>query len=139
MFKNSEGYRDPTAGQAVNNMLKEYIEDQRRRFRIKNRPLVYVASPYAGDVTGNVAKAVGYCQYAISKGVIPIASHLLYPQMLDDTRTEDRELGMLFGLRLLSLCDEVWVFGLSPGVDAEISEAKKLRITLKYIDMEEMS
>ena len=64
---------------------------------------------------------------------MPIASHLLYPQMLNDSDPQERELGMDFGLALLACCDEVWVFGKpSPGMEREITEAKRLNKPIQY-------
>ena len=140
MYKNYEGYSDPTAGQAVGNLMKEYKQQQkakwRRQYEMKNRPKVYVASKYAGDVEANVAAAVDYCKYVIRQNCIPVASHLLYPQMLDDSVPEQRELGLMFGLSLLAICDEVWCFGdvsESAGVQQEIVEAKKLGKKLRFV------
>ena len=143
-YKNFEGYSDPTAGQAMSKVMREYRARQKenwnRRYEIRNRPKVYVASRYAGDVERNVAAAVRCCQFAIRRGCMPIASHLLYPQMLRDDIPEERELGTVFGLALLALCDEVWIFtdggGLSPGMAAEEHEAKRLGKPIRYYDLE---
>ena len=143
-YKNFEGYSDPTAGQAMSKVMREYRARQKetwnRRYEIRNRPRVYVASRYAGDVERNVAAAVRCCQFAIRRGCMPIASHLLYPQMLQDNIPEERELGTVFGLALLALCDEVWFFtdgdGLSPGMAAEEHEAKRLGKPIRYFDLE---
>ena len=54
---------------------------------MEHNKLVYIASPYSGDVERNVAFAKAACRYAMNQGVTPIASHLLYPQMLDDSFT----------------------------------------------------
>ena len=143
-YKNFEGYSDPTAGQAMSKVMREYRARQKetwnRRYEIRNRPRVYVASRYAGDVERNVAAAVRCCQFAIRRGCMPIASHLLYPQILQDNIPEERELGTVFGLALLALCDEVWFFtdgdGLSPGMAAEEREAKRLGKPIRYFDLE---
>lgn len=74
---------------------------------MKNK-LIYIASPYAGDVEANVAFAKLACRYAISQGHTPIAVHLLYPQMLDDGAPAERELGLRLGHRVLESCDELW-------------------------------
>ena len=97
---------------------------------------IYVASKYAGDVSNNVVKAIQYCRYVISKGFMPLASHLFYPQMLDDSVESERALGLSFGLELLRMCDEVWVFGeISSGMKAEIAEAKRIgKDVIRYID-----
>ena len=142
MFKNSEGYSDPTAGAAMSQIMKEYKQTQRdtwqRQNEIKSRPKVYVVSKYAGDTKANVSKAVEYCRFVIGKKRIPVASHLIYPAMLQDTIAADRELGTMFGLALLALCDEIWVFGRapSPGMAAEIAEAKRLNKPLRYYSEE---
>lgn len=127
MHKNSEGYADPTAGLAMGRVIKECREQQKRRFANKNRTKIYVASRYAGEVEANVAAAIRYCRYVIEAGFMPVASHLLYPRILDDNNPTERELGLAFGLALLGLCDEVWVFGpISRGMAAEIEEARRL-------------
>ena len=78
---------------------------------MERNKLVYIASPYSGDVERNVAFAKAACRYAMNQGVTPIASHLLYPQMLDDGVPEERKLGTDMGLRILKVCEEVWVCG----------------------------
>ena len=60
---------------------------------MERNKLVYIASPYSGDVERNVAFAKAACRYAMNQGVTPIASHLLYPQMLDDGVPEERYTG----------------------------------------------
>lgn len=135
MYKNSEGYADPTAGSAMSRIMKEYRQKQKKRYADKNRRKIYVASRYAGDVDANVAAAVTYCRHVIDEGYMPVASHLLYPQILNDNNPEERELGLLFGLSLLAVCDEVWVFGtVSPGVAQEIEEAKRLKKQIRYFE-----
>jgi hypothetical protein len=70
---------DPTAGEALANIQK--VEKQALR---AFRPIVYICSPYSGDVEGNVDAARRYSRFAVDKGYIPIAPHLLFPQFLDD-------------------------------------------------------
>ena len=96
-----------------------------------------MASKYAGDVDVNTNAAIGYCRYVIDQGFMPVASHLLYPQILDDDNPSERNLGLRFGLALLSVCDEVWVFGeVSSGVAKEIEVAKRLEKPLRYFEGE---
>ena len=135
MYRNSEGYADPTAGAAMRRMMKEYRQRQKQHYADKNRRKVYVASRYAGDVEANVKAAIRYCRLAIDRGYMPVASHLLYPQILRDDDPVERELGILFGLALLRDCDEVWVFGeVSPGVAREIEEAKRLQKRIRFME-----
>ena len=86
---------------------------------MERNKLVYIASPYSGDVERNVAFAKGSLSLCHEPGVTPIASHLLYPQMLDDGVPEERKLGTDMGLRILKACEEVWVCGseLSSGME----------------------
>ena len=65
---------------------------------MEHNKLVYIASPYSGDVERNVAFAKAACRYAMKQGVTPIASHLLYPQMLDDK------------VRKREILEQVWDF-----------------------------
>ena len=136
MYRNSEGYADPTAGAAMRRMMKEYRQRQKQHYADKNRRKIYVASRYAGDVEANVKAAIRYCRLVIDRGYMPVASHLLYPQILRDDDPVERELGMLFGLALLRDCDEVWVFGeVSPGVAREIEEAKRLQKRIRFMEV----
>jgi hypothetical protein len=126
---NSEGYPDPTAAEALANIargekVKAYIK------------LAYIASPFAGDTERNTARARGYCRFAMSKGYIPFAPHLLYPQFMDDDDKQQREMGILFALILLDKCDELWVFGgcISVGMKREIVKAKKRGMPIRYFN-----
>ena len=88
----SEGYVDPTAHEA----LSAIERDERQALRAF-RPIVYICSPYAGDVERNVAAARRYSRFAMETGYIPIAPHLLFPQFLNDGDPAERELGLFFG------------------------------------------
>lgn len=125
---NSEGYYDPTAYEALSAIEKE--EKALRAFR----PIIYICSPYAGDIEKNVKAAQRYSRFAVNKGFIPIAPHLLFPQFLNDGIPEERQLGLLFGNALMSKCTEVWVFGstISSGMAAEIKRAKWKNYRLRY-------
>lgn len=117
---NGEGYYDPTPYEA---------------FRKKYMPLVYIASPFSGDVETNIVRAKRYCKFAISKGYIPLAPHLHYPQFLDDRDMEERELGLHFALILLGKCEELWVFGeVSQGMADEIEKAERRKMPIKYFN-----
>ena len=130
--QNQEGYDDPTAYEAITN-----IEQEERALRAF-RPIVYICSPYSGDVAGNVKAAQVYSRYAVDKGCIPIAPHLLFPQFLQEDNPKERLLGLLFGNALMSKCSEVWVFGsrISPGMEAEIKRARWKNYRLRYFTEE---
>ena len=130
MYRNIEGYPDPTAGEALGRIMRE----EKRQHKATTRRKIYVASRYSGNVEENVRAAIGYCRQVIDMGYMPVASHLLYPQILDDCDPRERELGLSFGLALLRLCDEVWVFGkVSPGMVKEIKEARRLHKRILYM------
>ena len=127
---NSEGYYDPTAFGALSDIEAE--EKALRAFW----PIVYICSPFSGDVDGNVAAAQRYSRFAVDKGYIPVAPHLLFPQFLDDNDPKERQLGLFFGNALMSKCAEVWVFGstISAGMEIEIKRAKWKDYRLRYFN-----
>ena len=127
---NSEGYYDPTTYEALSSIEKE--ERSLRAFR----PIVYICSPYAGDVKVNTENARRYCRFAVDKGYIPIAPHLLFTQFLNDDNPKERQLGIFFGNAVMSKCSEVWVFGeyISNGMEAEIKRAKWKNYRLRYFN-----
>lgn len=102
--------------------------------------LIYIASPYAGDVEGNVAFAKLACRFAIDQGHTPIAVHLLYPQMLEDSDPAERALGLRLGHRVLGSCDELWACGdrVSSGMEREIEEAKSLGVPVRWVPEQEL-
>jgi hypothetical protein len=71
--------------------------------------LVYICSPYAGEVRKNVEFAKAACRYAMEQNCTPVAVHLLYPQFLDDHDPVQREAGLSMGHRVLEACDELWL------------------------------
>ena len=129
---NNEGYPDPTAYGALSS-----IESETHALRAF-RPIVYICSPFAGDIEKNVAAARAYSRFAVEQGYIPIAPHLLFPQFLNDSDQKERELGLFFGNALMSKCAEIWVFGsrISSGMEAEIKRAKWKGYHLRYFTEE---
>ena len=78
--------------------------------------LIYIASPYAGDIEANTAFAKKACRYAIHQG-------------------HTREIGLRLGHRVLEVCDELWLCGgrVSSGMAREIEEAQRLGIPIRQI------
>ena len=141
MYKNSSGYSDPTAGAAIGHVMRSERRKHRKRTAYQKVKKIYVASKYAGDIAANVENAVWCCRYVIEQGFMPVASHLLYPQILNDNLPRERELGLKFGLALLATCDEVWVFTaggeISSGMEREIEAARRLGIPVRKLEMGE--
>ena len=104
------------------------------------RKLVYIASPYAGDVKENILAAQNACRYAMAQGAVPIAVHLMYPQILDDSSPGDREAGLQMGIRVLKACDELWLCGgrISAGMQRELDAAVQLGIPVRRISCQEL-
>jgi len=126
---NSEGYYDPTCYEALTNIAKE---ESTRKFR----PFVHICSPYSGEVEQNIINARRYSRFALDKGMIPIAPHLLFPQFMDDGNEVERDLAMFMDLAILSKCAELWVFGnrVSYGMGIEIQKAKARSQPIRYFN-----
>lgn len=129
-YFNQECYADPVPYQAINAM-----ELKKTGFR----PVVYICSPYAGDIDGNTEKARKYSRFAVDNGVIPIAPHLLFPQFMAEET--ERDLAMFMNMVLITKCPELWVFGshVSEGMQAEIDKAEQRNMKIRYFteEMEE--
>lgn len=99
--------------------LRDYKEHE--EFDKPNTKLVYICSPLRGNIRKNQASARKYCKQAIKEGVIPIAPHIYLTQFLNDKKEDERNLGIKYGIELLKLCDELWVYGKpSSGMQKEI-------------------
>ncbi|NMB01752.1 MAG: DUF4406 domain-containing protein [Firmicutes bacterium] len=129
---NSEGYYDPTPYAAITNVIKEEKAERNSAFK----PLVYICSPYSGDIDINVKKARTFCRFALERNCIPLAPHLLFPQFMDDDIPQVRELAMFMNMVLLAKCNELWVFGdtISKGMAQEIEKAKKRKQLIRYFN-----
>ena len=131
---NREGYADPTACEALRRIEKE---EKAARYR----PLVYICSPFSGKVRKNKKKARKYCRFALEQHTIPFAPHLLFPQFMDDSSPEERQLAMFMNMIMLGHCEELWVFGerISAGMKQEIRKAERKHMKIRYFteDLEE--
>ena len=130
---NHEGYFDPTTYEALTNIRREEVADDKKAVYL---PLVYICSPYAGNVENNMANARTYSRFAVENHAIPVTPHLLYPQFMDDGNEAEREMAMHFNYVLLGKCKELWVFGgvVSRGMAREIGVAKKRRMKIRWFD-----
>ena len=97
--------------------------------------LIYVASPYAGDIEQNTAFARKACRHVMNEGHAFFAPHLLYPQLLDDSNPQERQAGLDMGLAMLPRCDELWCYGdrISYGMHLEIEEAVRIGIPVRRV------
>ena len=110
---NNEGYYDPTVYEAL---VKVEKEEHAVRAAAAYRPLVYICSPYAGDIEKNTYRARAFSRFAVEKKYIPIAPHLLCP------------------IVFMGKCEEIWVFGnhISEGMAEEIARAEKMQKKIRY-------
>lgn len=124
---NHEGYYDPTTYTALSN-----IEAEERKARF--RPVVYVCSPFSGNLESNVENTQRYCRFAVDSGFVPFAPHLLFPQFMYDEVPEERELALFMGIVMLTKCAELWVFGerISKGMSKEIHKAEARNMLIRY-------
>lgn len=132
-LKNAEGYYDLTVYEVIRKFLKK--EENRKK-------LIYVCSPFRGDEERNTQKARRYCKFVVAQECIPIATHLLFPQFMDDEDCHERKVALNMAMAVLSRCDELWSFGLnvSDGMLSEIEKAKFLHKKVRYFtrDCEEV-
>ena len=118
-FRNYEGYADPTAHAALTKVFRQNL-------------FTYICSPYRDNPRVNVMRVRQYCKFAVSRGRIPIAPHLYFPQFMSETNERGRVMSM--NLELLRLCSEIWVFGdkITAGMVAELAHAERLRKNIRY-------
>lgn len=123
----SKHHYDPTASAA----LTELEEEAKRK---GYKPLVYICSPLSGNMDANIEKARRYCRFAVESGCIPLAPHLLFPQFMNDSDPQERNLAMFMDVVLLTKCSELWVFGdsVSKGMSIEIAKAKRNQMPIRH-------
>ena len=93
--------------------------------------IVIIESPFKGRTPEEEAENIEYARKAMRdslyRGEAPFASHLLYPQMLDDADEDERRMGIEAGLRIGRLADRTVVYtdrGISPGMKQGIKRAE---------------
>ena len=69
------------------------------------KPLVFIESPYAGDLVTNGTYLKECILDSITRGENPYASHGFFTQYLDDTVAVQRLLGMDLGNQWRLLCE----------------------------------
>lgn len=124
---NPEGYHDPTPYEALTKIEKE-------KNRQPYRPVVYICSPFSGNMERNAENARRYCRFAVDSGYIPLAPHLLFPQFMNENDAAERRLALFMDIALLSKCAQLWVFGgnITKGMGIEIEKAKYKRQPIRY-------
>lgn len=128
---NSEGYYDPTTYEAFKNIDRQERADGRNP---EFRPIVFICSPYAGEVERNTENALRYCRMAYERGYLPVAPHLFFPRFLSEGEPREREDGLFMGRVLLTKCSEIWVFGdtISNGMAKELEKAESRKMPTRH-------
>ena len=102
--------------------------------------LVIIESPYMGNVKSNVAYAQKCMSDSLLRGESPFASHLLYTQVLDDTKEIERLTGMSRAFNWYRHADLMAVYtdkGISKGMEMGMEVAKNLGINIEYRNLTE--
>jgi len=93
--------------------------------------IVIIESPFKGRTPAEEAENIAYAKEAMRdslyRGEAPFASHLLYPQMLDDADEDERRMGIEAGLKIGQLADRTVVYtdrGISSGMKQGIKRAE---------------
>lgn len=87
-------------------------------------PIVIVESPYAGNVDRNQVYVCQACANCLGRQEVPYASHLFFPQFLDDLAPAEREMGMTAGYafwraasKIVFYTDRGWSGGMKRAFD----------------------
>jgi hypothetical protein len=101
--------------------------------------LVIVESPLSGDVPTNQEYARLALLDSLRRGESPLASHLLYPQVLDDAEPDERRIGIEAGLAWGIHADATVVYtdkGISQGMKLGINRALAEGRVIEYRSLE---
>ena len=95
---------------------------------------VVVESPLAGNFRRNIRYAQLCLLDCLRRGEAPFASHLLYPQVLDDRMGGERLAGIEAGFAWVDFADVCAVyedFGVSSGMERGVARAESVGITVE--------
>lgn len=94
-----------------------------------------IESPFRGDAAANLAYARRALADCLARGEAPLASHLLYTQVLDDAEPDQRALGIEAGLAWQGVAEAVIVYGdygMSQGMHQGVLHARRLGIPVQF-------
>jgi len=111
--------------------LTVMIDDKHQEEDIMQGEFVIIESPFKGNTPAEEAENIAYAKEvmrdSLYRGEAPFASHLLYPQMLDDGNKHERRMGIEAGLLIGRSADRTVVYtdrGISPGMKQGIKRAE---------------
>lgn len=111
-------------------ILRESIKKRRKvphRFLGKS---VFISHPIAGDTEKNIEEIKEISRSLYSTDIKPLVPHLSYLKFMDETKKEERELGLTYCKIDLERASELKLYGskLSSGMKGEIELCKELEI-----------
>lgn len=118
-----------------NFLTKNYINKFAEENKMQQRTRTFVASPFRGDVEVNQAYLIECMQDSIDRGEAPFAPHMMYTQVLDDDKDDEREAGINCGIAFMGVCDKVAIYydnGVSEGMHHEIKKAYELGLEVEF-------
>jgi hypothetical protein len=111
-----------------------------RRRKSGEMPLVFIESPFAGDVDTNTKFARACMRDSLARGEAPFAMHLLYTQegILNDDIPEERAWGIEAGFAWGKHASKTAVYtnlGITPGMELGIERAKQEGREIEYREL----
>lgn len=99
---------------------------------------VIIESPFQGDEQRNLAYVRAACRDSVLMGENPFASHLFYTQFLDDSKTDERKMGIDLGFDMWDGANKIIFYvdyGMSNGMKAALERAiaNKKEVVFRYI------
>lgn len=102
-------------------------------------PLVIVESPFAGDMEANRVYAIRACVDCLHRQEVPFASHLFFPQVLDELKPEEREIGITAGYAMWFSAAKIVFYvdrGFSSGMKRALVRATERGFAIDYRTLE---
>jgi len=110
---------------------------------MEHKPRVQIESPYKGDTPDKLQVNIEYAKKclldSLNRNEAPFASHLLYTQVLDDNKAQERKLWIEAGWTYLLNADKVAVYldrGLSSWMIGaiQLAENNDIPVEKRYIE-----
>jgi hypothetical protein len=134
-----EGRQMRVGGAVISCLPKPYNDNLPVAQQQARKPLVIIESPYGGDIARNTEYARACLLDSLRRGEAPITSHLLHTQVLEDSRPDERELGIEAGLAWYRVAEKCVVYGdrgISGGMIEGIQRAKRFGVLVEFRNIE---
>lgn len=96
---------------------------------------VIIETPYKGDTARNMRYLYDCINDSLNRGEAPFASHLMYTRVLDDSKPDERELGINAGFTWRTCLTPTIVYtdlGISQGMKNGIAHANQVGSPVEY-------